>query len=79
VNPGAGKHTHQGVDTEEIDPSSNEIADPRLRDTEQLSGLALGERAFLDEFPYFDHERRAKPKMLSLILVKAEVGEHITA
>ena len=78
MNPGAGKHTHQGIDAEEVDPSPNEIADPRLRDTEELSGLALGERAFLDELPHLDHERRAKPKVLSLVLFKAKVGEHIT-
>jgi hypothetical protein len=38
--PGACKHAHQGINAEEINPSANEIADPRLRHTEELGGLA---------------------------------------
>ena len=34
VDSRSGKHAHQGVDAEKINPSANEIADPRLRDTE---------------------------------------------
>jgi len=36
VDPGTGEHAYQGIDAEEINPSANEIADPRLRDAEQL-------------------------------------------
>jgi hypothetical protein len=78
VDLGTGKHAYQGIDDEKINPSANEIADPRLCDAEQLSGFSLGELAFLNELPHFDHERRAKPKVLSLIVAKAEIGEDIS-
>jgi hypothetical protein len=43
VDPHAGRRQHpdQGVDAEELDLPSNEIADPRLRDTEERRGIAL--------------------------------------
>lgn len=34
VDPGAGKHAYQGIDTKKINLSANEITDPRLRDAE---------------------------------------------
>lgn len=79
MDPGTGKHAYQGIDAKEINPSANEIADPGLRDAKQLSGFSLGEFAFLDELTDLDHERRTKPKVLSFILTKAEIGEYIPA
>jgi hypothetical protein len=79
VNPGTGKHAHQGINAKEIDSSANEIADPRLRDTEELGGFSLSELACLGELTDLDHECGAQPEVLSFTLVKAEVGEHIPA
>lgn len=79
MDPCTGKHAYQGIDAKEINPSVNEIADPRLRDAKQLSGFRLGKLAFLDELADLDHERRTKPKVLSFILAKAEIGEYIPA
>jgi hypothetical protein len=79
VDTGTGKHAHQGIDAEKINPSANEIADPRLRDAEQLGSLSLGELAFLDELTHLDHERRTKPKVLSFIVAEAEISEYIPA
>ena len=50
VDTGTGKHAHKGIDAEEIGTlPRNEIADPRLRDAQQLGRSSLGELALLDE------------------------------
>lgn len=57
VNPGTGKHAHQGIDAEKIDPSANEIADAWLHDTEKPGSFSLGKLALLDKLAQLDHER----------------------
>jgi hypothetical protein len=79
VDPGTGKHAHQGIDAKKINPSANEVADPRLRDTEQLRSFSLGKLAFLNELTYLNHEGGTKPKVFSFLVAKAEIGEHIPA
>lgn len=79
VDSGTSQHADQGIDAEEIDSPADEVADPRLRDTEQLGRFRLGEAAILDELAYGDHESRTDPQVLGFILVEAQVPEYVSA
>src|SRR5438270_7108067 len=54
VNSGAGKHVHQDINAEEVDPPANDVADSRLCDTEQLGRVYLGEVTVFDNLAHGD-------------------------
>jgi hypothetical protein len=79
VDSGAGKHVHQSIDTKQIDPPANDIADPRLPDTKELGRFHLGEAAIFDYLAHGDHEGRSDSEVLGFSLIEAKVPEHVPA
>lgn len=56
MNSGTRKHVNQGIDAQKIDPPTDKIANPCLRDTKELGGIRLGKVAILNLLAYLNHE-----------------------
>jgi len=65
VDPHAGRrqHPNQRINAEELDLPSNEIADPRLCDTEECRGIALPESFSPNHIPHAIHQFGAESQM----------------
>ena len=72
-----GQHVDERIRTEQIDPSTKEIADARLGHTEYLDCSSLFETARLDELLNLDHQVRSDQQMLGLFVPKPEVTEYV--
>ena len=57
VSPTTGEHGYQGVNAEEVDLATNQIANPRLAHTKQIGGRNLRQPSLLDDPHDLGHER----------------------
>ncbi|MFZ0680143.1 hypothetical protein [Candidatus Binatus sp.] len=73
----AREHVHKGVNAEQIDLATNQIAYARLGYTKEVCRSTLGQFARPDEAPDFYHQFRAKPQALGFPCSEAKVSEHI--
>jgi len=73
----ARKHVHKGVDTEQVDLATNQIAYARLCDPKEVCRRTLCQFARPDETPDFYHQFRAKPQAFRLPRPEAKVSKHI--
>jgi len=80
--PGAdselGQHVDQSLGAEEIDPATHEVADSRLSDAQQLSGLALLELARRNRPLEIQQQVGTNPERFGLVGREAEVSKHVT-
>lgn len=60
---GRCQHPDQRIDAEELDLPSNEIADPRLRNSEERRGIALPESLPLNRVAHSIHQFGAESQM----------------
>jgi hypothetical protein len=73
------EHLDQRIDAEAVDLAAGEVADPRLRYTEEIRGCGLGEPSLLQKSGQLNHEIGANPKILGLFALEAEVLKHVSA
>jgi len=64
VQAGRDRHVDQGVQAKEMDLSTQQIGDARLRDAEQLGGLALAQASSVEVILERHHQRRAELHVL---------------
>lgn len=73
TDAGAGEHLDQCVDGEAIDPTTNDVRDPRLGDTEHSRRRHLRQAAAADDFRDDRHQARAEQQVLGFGGWKAQV------
>src|SRR5690349_14901373 len=74
-----GQHVDEAVDAEELNLAAHEIANPRLRHSEQLRCFRLREPALVHQFSNSRHQTGSDPQVSSLVGVEAEISKHVTA
>src|SRR5258708_7375550 len=75
----AGQHVNERIGAEQIDSSSQEIADPRLRHVEDLRDLCLLEATRGDHFLELDEQVCTDGKMLRLLARESDVAKDVTS
>jgi len=72
-------HVHERIETEEFDSAAHEIADPRLRHTEEGCRLALGQSFGLHELLQPEREEGAQLERDGFLPGEPKVLEDIPA
>ena len=74
---GVAKHGDQRINAKSVDLSSDQVADSRLGDAKQASGLSLGKPPSLNQLAEPDHQIGPDLEVLSLFLREPQVSEHV--
>ena len=77
VEPSTTEHAHERIDTKEVDLATHEVANPRLRNSQELGRLGLRKIPALEDPMEFDHQISAKPEILGLLGAESEITEDI--
>src|SRR4030095_10076055 len=74
-----GEHVDQGVGTEQVDSTPEEVAHARLTDAHDLGGVPLLQPAPLDRLFDMNHEARPDGKMLGVFRAETKIAKNVSA
>jgi hypothetical protein len=77
VHAGRSEHVHECVEAEQVDTSPYEVTNARLGHSEKLRSGSLCETTAFDELSDMDHEFRAEPEVLGLLIVEPEISKDV--
>jgi len=77
-DPELGEQIDQGVDAEQIDSPSNQVADPGLSDAKNFGCFCLLETPGGEHLLELDEKVSSHPEVFGLLLGEAQISEDIT-